>query len=571
MRRWIKDTLNKHPRHDDRRQRTTNQEDRPPDRDRTPIGQQKRADDQHDKGRTQQAVGQTDCCIGNKPIGDAYHQKANDECGFRPVQVDHANCLRSLQIEVKKAARNFGLTPELYSAILPPNFRSDIITSLDHSTEADTASSSGPAVRPREAALAVFAIPQFRWLFTSNLFFFFAMQGQMLTRSLLAWELTEQATALAMVNLVVAVPMIFASVLGGAVTDRVERRQLVVIGQTLVTANEIFILSLLLTGHLQFWHMLCTAFVAGCALPFIMPARMAMTMKVVGPPRLQSSMGYQSATMNLNRVVGPAVMGLIIARFGYHSAYELSIGLYVVAIACMFGIDRNYSDQSGASRKPLLTDIGQGFAYIRDHRPVLVCLIFGLLPMFVAMPVQNFLVVLAEEVWGVNEGGVGILMAAGGAGGVLGALWIVRRGDNSKRLRLMLGSTIAFAVFLALFTQTANFYLALLPLLIANLFANAAQTVNNSSIQLLVEDHMRGRMSSFMMLSFGLTPIGVFPMALAADRIGAASAVFGAAVLLTVLVVAFYTLSKTLRSLDNAVAAATTGSQLASPQPGKAP
>ncbi len=198
----------------------------------------------------------------------------------------------------------------------------------------------------------MFSIPQFRWLFFGNLFFFFAMQGQMLTRSLLAWELTGQATALALVNLAVAVPMIFASVLGGAITDRVERRRLVVIGQCLMTANEIFVLVLLLTGQLQFWHMLCTSFVVGCALPFIMPARMAITMKVVGPRRLQSAMGFQSGAMNLNRVLGPAVMGLVIARFDYQAAYELSICLYLAAIACMFGVDRSHSDESGAAKNP---------------------------------------------------------------------------------------------------------------------------------------------------------------------------------------------------------------------------
>ncbi|HAJ74896.1 MAG TPA: hypothetical protein DCM64_00410, partial [Gammaproteobacteria bacterium] len=77
----------------------------------------------------------------------------------------------------------------------------------------------------------------------------------------------------------------------------------------------------------------------------------------------------------------------------------------------------------------------------------------------------------------------------------------------------MFGSTIAFGLFLGLFAQTSNFYIALLPLLAANLCASASQTVNNSSVQLLVEDKVRGRMSSFMVLSYGLTPIGVFPMA----------------------------------------------------------
>ncbi|MEC8472497.1 MAG: MFS transporter [Pseudomonadota bacterium] len=415
----------------------------------------------------------------------------------------------------------------------------------------NTSESAPESKKP--AALDVFAVTQFRWLFFGNVAFFFAMQGQMLTRTLLAWELTGEATSLAYINLVVAFPLIFASVLGGAITDRVERRQLVIFGQTLITANEVFILILLLLGKLEFWHMLCTAFVAGCAFPFIMPARMAITMKVVGSQRLQSAMGFQSGAMNLNRILGPAVMGFIVAQFSYEAAYYLSTALYSLAIVCMCGVDRSRSDESGAKKKPLLEDIALGFSYIRANRPVLICLLFGLLPMFLAMPFQNILVMLAEQAWNVSESGVGTMMATGGAGGVVGALWVVKRGDNAGRMKMMLGSTIAFGVCLAIFVLTPVFTIALFPLLAANVFANASQTVNNAAIQLLVEDRMRGRMSSFMMLSFGLTPIGVFPMAVVADKFGAVSAILGASALLIAITIVFFLLSTTLRALDRSI------------------
>ena len=110
-----------------------------------------------------------------------------------------------------------------------------------------------------------------------------------------------------------------------------------------------------------------------------------------------------------------------------------------------------------------------------------------------------------------------------------------------------------FGIFLALFTQTSNFYYALVPLLLANVCASAGQTVNNASIQLLVDDSVRGRMSSFMMLSVGLTPIGVFPMAIAADNICAANSILGASIALMILVVLFYLISSTLRDLDNSI------------------
>ena len=399
----------------------------------------------------------------------------------------------------------------------------------------------------------VLSIPQFRWLFVGNVAFFFAMQGQMLTRTILAWDLTGLAQSLAYINLVVALPMIFASMIGGAVTDRVERRQLIIVGQCLITCNEIFILTMLLLGQLEFWHLLCTAFVAGCAFPFIMPARMAITVNVVGPDRIQSAMAVSGGAMNLSRVVGPAMMGVIISEFSVIAAYVVSTILYASAVFCMFFVKRNKAVQPDGGKKPLLADIIYGFQYVSLNKPVLVCLMFGLVPMFLAMPFQNLLVMLVEQTWQVGESGLGILMGAGGVGGVLGSIWIARRGDRSERLRLMVVTVIGFALFLAVFTQTSVFYLALLPLVLANLCASAFQTVNNATIQILVDDSVRGRMSSFMMMSFGLTPLGVFPMAVAADHIGAANAILGACVALMIITVAFVGLSRTLRTIDSTV------------------
>jgi MFS family permease len=405
----------------------------------------------------------------------------------------------------------------------------------------------------------VLSIPEFRWLFFGNVAFFFAMQGQILTRTILAWDLTGAAQSLAYINLVVAVPMIFVSMIGGAVTDRVERRRLVIIGQCLITANELFILSLLLLGKLEFWHLLCTAFVAGCAFPFIMPARMAITVNVVGPARIQSAMAISSGAMNLSRVAGPAMAGIIISQFSVVAAYIVSSLLYASAVFCMLFVKRNTAVQPEGGKKPLLADIIYGFQYIKRNKPVLVCLLFGLVPMFLAMPFQNLLVILVEQNWQVGESGLGILMGAGGVGGVLGSIWIARRGDKTERLRLMVATLIGFALFLAVFTQTSHFYLALVPLILANLCASAFQTVNNATIQILVDDSVRGRMSSFMMMSFGLTPLGVLPMAIAADHFGAAAAILGACIALVVITVAFVVFSKTLRSIDGNVRSASKG------------
>src|SRR5690554_1246894 len=118
------------------------------------------------------------------------------------------------------------------------------------------------AKRPPRSLAAFESIP-FRWLVGSLMTFFLAMQGQMLVRSLLAWDLTHSELSLAYVNLVIAVPMVFGSFIAGAVIDRVERRRLVMLSQTIVLLNEVLVLVLLISGHLEYWHLLATSFILG--------------------------------------------------------------------------------------------------------------------------------------------------------------------------------------------------------------------------------------------------------------------------------------------------------------------
>ena len=113
----------------------------------------------------------------------------------------------------------------------------------------------------------------------------------------------------------------------------------------------------------------------------------------------------------------------------------------------------------------------------------------------------------------------------------------------------------ADGVLLLCFGLSAPFYLGLLMLFLANIFASASQTFNHTAMQVLVDDAVRGRMSAFIVMSFGLTPLGVLPLAFAAERIGIAAAVVAASAALIAVVLLFYALSPTLRRMDQSVKA----------------
>ena len=404
-----------------------------------------------------------------------------------------------------------------------------------------------------QRTFAALEFREFRWLLASNIAFFLAMQGQVLTRTFLAWDLTGEEMALAYINVAFAIPMLLCSLLGGALSDRVERRRLIMLGQALLILNEATVLLLLIMNQLQFSHLLVAGVVAGTIIPFIMPARTAIVYRVVGPERLGNAIALSGGVMNISRVLGPALMGFAIAAWATQGAYAIAVALFMLSLFCVSQIQRDPEQAKPAEETHIVEDVVHGIRYIVDHRPLRACLVLGLLPMFLAMPLQNLFVIFADRIWQVGEQGLGLMMGLSGLGGVIGSAWMAQRKETIPRISLMMTSTFLFAVLLAVFALSPYFAWALLALVLANIFASAGQTLNSTATQLLVDDRQRGRMSALMMMAFGLTPLGVLPMAYLAQILGAPGATLIACLLLIATAALLYTLSPSLRSLDDAV------------------
>jgi MFS family permease len=409
----------------------------------------------------------------------------------------------------------------------------------------------GPPRAPRRRwpdSLAPLRNRSYRWLFASNLAFFYGIQGQMVVRMLLAWELTDSKLALGYTSLLAAIPMVVISPFGGAIADRIDRRTLILVGQAGIAASEATILGLLLAGQLAFWHLLVGSFVLGCLIPLIMPARMALVVSIVGRGGLARAMALSGGGMQMMRIVAPALAGLLVAPIGLEGAYLVGVAAYATAFLCVLRVGR--PPRLPRPERGVWADVRYGLRYVREHRPVLVLLGFGILPMFLAWPFQSLLVVFADEVWNVGERGFGAMQAAAGIGGVLGAWILALRGETPERLRLMSVSALVFGAFLIAFARSPSFPAALAFVLAADVFASMFGTLNNTAIQILIPESVRGRISGFLMMSFGLAPLGTLPMTAAAERFGAPDAVTGAALLLLAAVIAVLVGSPTLRAMD---------------------
>ena len=424
----------------------------------------------------------------------------------------------------------------------------------------------GPAARTGwRAALSSLESVQFRWLFASNIGFFFALGAQMIVRSIIAFDLTRSPLALGIINFAVAIPMMVVSPLGGVVADRVERRRLILIGQGILVGSEVAVLSLLVLGELQLWHLVAAASLIGCTYPFIMPASSAIIVDIIGKRGLQNAIALQMGGMSATRILGPAAAGFLVPLVGLAGAFAFGSALYVVAMLCMLGVGRS-PPPAQLQEASVVGDLVEGVRYMAHNRVVLMLMLFGIVPMFLAMPFQTLLVVFTEEVWMVGSRGLGTLHAVAGIGGLIGSAYLAQRSDALGRLSLMVASAFAFAFFLLLFALSPYFLLALPLVLIANIAASIFNTLNNTAVQLLIPDRIRGRISSFMMMSFGVTPLGTLPMSAVAEEFGAPVAVALAAVSVIAVTLLFTGCSPALRSVDKRTSEALSADRRADPR-----
>ncbi len=390
---------------------------------------------------------------------------------------------------------------------------------------------------------------QFRWLYASNILFFLAMNGQFIVRSILAYDLTGSKVALGMVNLVVAIPLLVVSPFGGVLADRMEKRRLIIAGQAVLVTNELVILALLLTGRLEFWHLLAVVFVMGCVFPFIMPARQAIVVSIVGRQGLGNAMALQMGGMNAARIVGPVLAGALAAAAGVKWVYIIAVGMYAFALLSMTRVNQS-PPAPGMGQRSVISELKGGFTYVAKDPPVRALMIMGIIPMLLAMPFQGLLVVFSDDIWKVGDAGLGLLHAAAGTGGIIGSFFVAWRSESPRRLKIMMSSLLAFAGTLFLFAISPWFLLALPLVLIADVFVSIFSTMNNTVVQLLIPDEVRGRVMALMMMTFGLTPLGTLPVSVVAEAFGAPAAVAGASVVTVVLSVVIYLMSRSIRELD---------------------
>jgi|CXWL01.1.fsa_nt_gi MFS family permease len=401
------------------------------------------------------------------------------------------------------------------------------------------------------ATFASLSIPEYALYFWGMLAFFSGMNMMIVLRGYLVYDLTGSPKALAAIMLSVALPMLVIAPIGGVITDRVDRRTLMIAAQLAVAFVNLINTVLILTDTVAMWNLLIMSVASGVAFSFNMPARQAAMPNLVPRHMLMNAMSLGSSAMNATRIVAPAIGGLLIAPIGIGGGFAVLTALYFLAAFLTLGLPKMPAKDRDLSIT-FFSDFKGGFSYIKGDKLVLGLLLLGTIPMIFAMPYQTLMPVFAEDEWKVGSTGLGLLTAMGGVGGLTGTLITANLDRSPRKGWVMLMAAIATGVFLAAFSFSI-FGVALAMIALVGLSSMIFMTVNNTMITSLIPDNVRGRVSSVLMMTFGLMPLGVVPASILADTIGvrAVTAIGGGLLIVSVLIT--YAIFPQFRRLDTAV------------------
>ena len=344
---------------------------------------------------------------------------------------------------------------------------------------------------------------------------------QSAAQSWLVYDLSNSSFLLGLVVFVNHIPIFLFSLFSGVIVDRQNKRNLLIVTQTLF-----MILAFILAVLTQFKivtvnSILLIALFNGIIFSLDAPARQAIIVEIVGKKNLLNAIALNSLAFNSARMIGPALGGIIIAGLSVAGCFYINAVSFLAFIFVLLVI-KPMSAPKKDNNNHFIEDFKSGIRFVRNNPNYIILLsIIGTVSFFsfsyfVLMPV------FAKDVFSVGAKGYGLLLSAGGIGSILAAMQLAGLKDEKKQINILFISIFLFTVSLIAFSFSHSFLLSCFILALGGYSSLSSMVVVNSLIQANVPDEFRGRVMSMFMLTFaGTVPFGSLAAGSLASLIGA--------------------------------------------------
>ncbi|MFA7249365.1 MAG: MFS transporter [Dehalococcoidia bacterium] len=366
----------------------------------------------------------------------------------------------------------------------------------------------------------------YRWLWLGNAL---SSGAQWIQQTTMGWVVFDVTGSGAMLGAIIGVGNLaspFVSPLAGLAADRIKRSHVVAVSQFLLFVNALALAMALRTGSVHVWNLFAFAIGASVLNGFNMPARQSMVFDVVPREVGPNAVALSNIAFNVMRSVGPAIGGALILLFGPSNNFMVQAVAYLLVIVTVLRIRLPERPAGAARRQSFMRDMVEGYRWVVGSPAARILLLMMVIyPLFI-IPVHNALMVIfARDIFGAGAAGLGVLLSALGVGGLIGGLLTAALNRVDRRGVMQLYALWACGGFLAVFAVigglTGQFWLGVAMLVLSGIGGSIFNTTNQTVVQLIAPNHLRGRITSVLQVQPLCMAAGTLITGAAADRFGA--------------------------------------------------
>jgi len=349
--------------------------------------------------------------------------------------------------------------------------------------------------------------------------------GTWMTRLATAWlvyRLTHSALLLGLVSFAGQIPTFLLAPFAGVWVDRWNRHRVLVVTQILAMLQSFALAALALANRITVWDVLWLSLFQGLINAFDMPARQAFVVQMVEDRRdLGNAIALNSSMVNMARLIGPSVAGMVIAAVGEGYCFLIDGISYLAVIASLLMMNITALPKSRAARSTF-AELRDGWNYVSGFPPIRsILLLLGLISLM-GMPYTVLMPIFAGKILGGGPHTLGFLMGAVGVGALTGAFRLAARRSVLGLGRLTAISAAIFGAGLVAFSRSPWLWLSLILMFVVGIGMMTQMASSNTILQTIVEEDKRGRVMSYYAMAFtGMAPFGSLLAGTVANRIGA--------------------------------------------------
>ena len=347
---------------------------------------------------------------------------------------------------------------------------------------------------------------------------------ELLTTSVVVFELTNSPLSVALVMAFRASPLVLFGALMGDIAERVNRKLLLAGGFSILFVSSLILATLAFSDALQVWHIALGGFLSGTVFSMEFPVRRTLLGEFAGVDRIGRAMSLDSVTRNATRILGPALGGILLELMGIQGAYLLAAALYAISLllAARLRVGPGSAIEHGRN---VIANVIEGFRYIAASRKIVGTLTITVVTNIWGFAYASMVPVVGKEVLGLSAFPIGILMSAEGLGALLGALAATLFSRPAYFSKIYLYGPALFFVAILLFSLSHWYPLSLAVLFMGGFGLAGFTTMQATLIFLEAAPEVRSRVMGAVSVCIGTGPLGILHVGALANWLGTANAI----------------------------------------------